>query len=150
MLSGGPQSVHDQGVSIDQWLDQVNCPLLGICYGLQALAAASGATVASGKVGEYGKAHVELKPSTLWSRVDNSSEPLSVWMSHMDAVQSCLVFDINATSAHAPIAGIAHKKALVWSSVSPRGHARRRQHDCCVCSGYLCLPTRLANRDHAG
>ncbi len=111
VLSGGPQSVHDKGVSIDQWLDQVTCPLLGICYGLQALAAASGAIVASGEAGEYGKSLVELKPSSLWSRVDNSHEPLNVWMSHMDAVQSCPDhFDIIATSAHAPIAGIAHKE----------------------------------------
>lgn len=111
VLSGGPQSIHDQGVRIDDWLAEVSCPILGICYGMQALASACGAEVASGTSGEYGKATIKLEPSSLWSRVPEQVDTCDVWMSHMDAVQVCPeTLDVIASSEHAPIAGFAHRE----------------------------------------
>src|SRR5438034_8271550 len=93
ILSGGPNSVTegdtprapaavwDQGV-----------PVLGICYGMQTMAAQLGGAVETGKVREFGYAEVRLRGHSrlfegIQDRANERGEAfLDVWMSHGDKV----------------------------------------------------------------
>ncbi len=84
ILSGGPESVYADGApKADPALFSTGIPILGICYGLQAMAVALGGVVGRTDSGEFGRtdAHVEAGSQLL------SSLPprLTVWMSHRDA-----------------------------------------------------------------
>ncbi len=113
ILSGGPQSVAEEDVNpIPEVLLNLNVPILGICYGMQAMAVQSKGEVVQGESGEYGQTKLNLKPSPLWGAIpDSASETLTVWMSHHDQVKSLPPhFRVIASSEHAPIAAMAHEE----------------------------------------
>ena len=61
ILSGGPSSVYADGAPfVDPALFEAGVPVLGICYGFQAMAQALGGTVAQTGVREYGGTAVEV------------------------------------------------------------------------------------------
>ena len=61
ILSGGPSSVYSEGApSVGADLFEAGIPVLGICYGFQAMAAALGGTVAHTGQREYGRTAVEV------------------------------------------------------------------------------------------
>jgi GMP synthase (glutamine-hydrolysing) len=87
ILSGGPASVYADGApQVDPALFATGVPVLGICYGFQAMALALGGTVAQTGSREYGGTEVAVNPagSTLLA---GQPEGQSVWMSHGDSVQ---------------------------------------------------------------
>src|SRR6266851_2403123 len=67
ILSGGPASVLDQDAPLaPATIYQAGVPVLGICYGEQAMAQQLGGEVEGGHHREFGRAEVELvKPSAL-------------------------------------------------------------------------------------
>lgn len=81
ILSGGPKSVYEVGAPyIQKFILESGLPILGICYGMQALTYALGGEVIPSSEREYGLAKIEaLIPSIL----SNLSQ---VWMSHGDRV----------------------------------------------------------------
>ena len=85
VLSGGPESVYADGApQVDGALLCSGVPVLGICYGLQAMASALGGEVARTPKGEFGRTEVELDCSSeLFAGLPGR---LSVWMSHRDSV----------------------------------------------------------------
>jgi GMP synthase (glutamine-hydrolysing) len=86
ILSGGPKSVYEPGApSIDPALFELGVPVLGICYGQQAMTQALGGEVARTGVAEFGKTDlsVTLPGSVLMSQLPTQQ---TVWMSHNDAV----------------------------------------------------------------
>ncbi|WP_426562929.1 glutamine-hydrolyzing GMP synthase [Angustibacter sp. McL0619] len=88
VLSGGPSSVYaDEAPSVDPALFEAGVPVLGICYGFQAMALALGGEVAHTGSREYGgtMASVRAESSTLFY---GQVEDQSVWMSHGDSVQA--------------------------------------------------------------
>ena len=104
ILSGGPASVYAKGApTVDPALFAAGVPVLGICYGFQAMARALGGTVAETGVREYGGTHVEVAaPGVL---LTGSPTAQSVWMSHGDAVHAAPEgFTVLATSAGSPVA----------------------------------------------
>jgi len=82
ILSGGPKSVYEEGAPyIQKFILESGLPILGICYGMQALTYALGGQVDSAAQREYGLAEIHtLKPNPLTERLSN------VWMSHGDKV----------------------------------------------------------------
>ncbi len=88
ILSGGPASVYDQGApSIPDWVLERNIPVLGICYGMQALVHQLGGRVEPGTVREYG--HAELHRDGPGAGLfDDVPDTLEVWMSHGDRVET--------------------------------------------------------------
>src|SRR5215831_16633173 len=65
ILSGGPASVLDQGAPLTPpSLYQAGVPVLGICYGEQAMAHQLGGTVEGGHHREFGRAEVEVTDET--------------------------------------------------------------------------------------
>ena len=92
VLSGGPNSLAggEKQYKADSGLFALGVPVLGICYGQQAMAEALGGTVAEGgNRREFGRASVKvLRDSPLFEGVWRTGESHEVWMSHGDKVQT--------------------------------------------------------------
>ncbi|HEX3496274.1 MAG TPA: glutamine-hydrolyzing GMP synthase, partial [Methylocella sp.] len=113
ILSGGPASVHDEdSPRVPDALLAAGVPILGICYGQQAMAAQLGGKVAAGHRREFGRAEVEvLQQSALFDGVWEPAKRYPVWMSHGDAVTELPPgFSRIAASENAPLAAIADEK----------------------------------------
>ena len=82
ILSGGPRSVYEENAPyIQDFILKTGLPILGICYGMQALTHALGGQVDPSAQREYGHAHIEpLIPTPLLSTLS------TVWMSHGDRI----------------------------------------------------------------
>ena len=62
ILSGGPNSVYEeQTPKAPQMVFELGVPVLGICYGMQTMAAQLGGAVESGKVREFGYAEIRAQ-----------------------------------------------------------------------------------------
>ena len=116
VLSGGPESTTDSGGwRIPKEVYDLNVPILGICYGMQALAQELGGRVESSDLREFGHADlvIENDESLLEGLSDNGS--LSVWMSHGDRVTELPPgFAVIGSSAHAPIAAMANEERRIY------------------------------------
>ena len=104
ILSGGPSSVYAAGAPfVDPALFEAGVPVLGICYGFQAMAAALGGTVAQTGQREYGGTAVEVTQAG--TVLAGSPDAQTVWMSHGDAVHAAPEgFEVLATSSGSPVA----------------------------------------------
>jgi GMP synthase (glutamine-hydrolysing) len=108
ILSGGPQSVYDADApQADSRLFDLGVPLLGICYGMNAVAHALGGRVEPATRREYGRAEVEVvEPGTLFAGLGGRE---TVWMSHGDHVAGAPAgFVTTARTANADIVGLEH------------------------------------------
>jgi len=87
ILSGSPASVYNQDAPRPdpRLLDNLECPLLGICYGLQVMAADLGGEVQPSSSREYGYARLKILDSSSPLFVGLPPE-IDVWMSHGDHV----------------------------------------------------------------
>ena len=86
VLSGGPASVYEPGApQVPSWVLERGLPVLGICYGMQALAHQMGGKVTPGLKQEYGSATLHQNPPAgpLFQGLPPSFQ---VWMSHGDRV----------------------------------------------------------------
>ena len=97
---------------------QAGVPVLGICYGEQAMAQQLGGKVEAGHHREFGRAEIEVTtPSALTDGVWQVGERYPVWMSHGDRVTRLPDgFVATATSANAPIAMIADEKRKFYAT----------------------------------
>ena len=110
ILSGGPASLTQaEAPRPDEALYRLGIPLLGICYGQQAMCAALGGAVASTSQREFGRAHLDVvAPCTLFDGVWREGAREQVWMSHGDAVAAVPEgFRVVARTESAPFAAIA-------------------------------------------
>ncbi len=106
ILTGGPQSVYAKDSSLPPAeLFDMGVPILGICYGAQAMAKVLGGTVEPARVSEYGKTTVEIIGA---SRLFDGVEKKSVaWMSHTDRIFSVPEnFTVTASTADCPVAAM--------------------------------------------
>jgi GMP synthase (glutamine-hydrolysing) len=118
ILSGGPSTVTQQhNPRAPEWLFLQQKPILGICYGMQTMAAQLGGEVRSSKLKEFGYAALRLHGhSALLSHIEDETTDvgvalLDVWMSHGDCVtQLPKGFNIIAETDNAPIAAMADEK----------------------------------------
>ena len=147
ILSGGPASVLDEGApTLDPRLVEAGVPMLGICYGQQALAVALGGEVQGGHNREFGRAMLTPeKPSTLYDGVWEIGSEHQVWMSHGDRVTRLPEgFEVVATSPGAPMAIVADEERRIWATqFHPEVHHtpdgaklyKKFAHDICGCTG---------------
>jgi GMP synthase (glutamine-hydrolysing) len=85
ILSGGPSSVYDPASpACDDRVFKLNIPILGICYGLQLMAAKMGGRVEPAARREYGLAQLDILPPS--DLLEGLKSPLRVWNSHGDHV----------------------------------------------------------------
>lgn len=114
ILSGGPSSVYEQGApKVDPELFNAGVPVLGICYGFQAMAQALGGTVAQTGVSEYGRTEVDVCQAGVLL-ADGQGEQ-NTWMSHGDAVHSAPEgFTVLATSSGSPVAAFENQERKLY------------------------------------
>ncbi|MCC5810385.1 MAG: glutamine-hydrolyzing GMP synthase [Ectothiorhodospiraceae bacterium] len=114
ILSGGPESVtFDQTPRIPPVVLEMEVPILGICYGMQAMASQLGGRVEASSHKEFGYAQIRARGhSRLLRDIEDHTTPegygmLDVWMSHGDRVAELPEgFKVIASTESAPIAGI--------------------------------------------
>ncbi len=115
ILSGGPASVTEGDTPrAPQLVFELGVPVLGICYGMQTMAAQLGGAVETGLVREFGYAEVRARGHSmllkdLHDRVNGEGHGLlDVWMSHGDKVTGLPPgFNVIASNAATPLAGMA-------------------------------------------
>ncbi len=117
ILSGGPASVLSfSAPSADPALFEAGVPVLGICYGQQAMAAQMGAHVRSASHREFGRATVEVVAECrLFEGLWEPGGHYPVWMSHGDRVETLPEgFQAIARSKAAPFAAIADEERQLY------------------------------------
>ncbi|MBD8044066.1 glutamine-hydrolyzing GMP synthase [Arthrobacter sp. Sa2BUA2] len=115
ILSGGPSSVYAEGApKIDPALFEAGVPVLGICYGFQAMAAALGGKVAETGLREYGSTDAKTINGAR-SILEGTPDHQNTWMSHGDSVQEAPAgFDVLASTAGAPVAAFANEEKRLY------------------------------------
>ena len=122
ILSGGPASVYEGGTpKAPQSVFELGVPVLGICYGMQTMAAQLGGQVEGGQVREFGYAEVRARGHSalfkdIQDRANNEGHGLlDVWMSHGDEVTEMPPgFKVIASNASTPIAGMADESRKLY------------------------------------
>lgn len=116
ILSGGPETVTAfETPRAPKIVFELGCPVLGICYGMQTMAAQLGGVVASSAQREFGFAQCKVdQRNPLFHAIEDRLSPegdalLDVWMSHGDKVISVPEdFEVIAVSKNCPIAAMAN------------------------------------------
>ena len=122
VLSGGPDSVAgNEWLRIPEAVFTAGVPVLGLCYGMQAMAARFGGAVEAARAREFGMAEVRARGHSellrgIEDRTGSAGEGLlDVWMSHGDHVTALPDgFRVIASSTNAPIAGIANEARRLY------------------------------------
>ncbi len=147
VLSGGPATVTDEfSARAHPELLELGVPVLGICYGMQAMSAQLGGSVENSAVHEYGFAQLKVTGDSELLRDLSSSDDGSenqVWMSHGDRVIELPDNFIRlAESESSPIAAIGDLKRHLYGlqfhpevthTVSGKKILSRFVHDICGC-----------------
>ena len=118
ILSGGPASLtEDISPRAPQAIFEAGVPVLGICYGEQAMAAQLGGQVEGGHHREFGRAEVEMvRDNALFEGVWEKGQKYPVWMSHGDRVTRLPEgFEVIGISNNAPFAAIADEKRKFYA-----------------------------------
>ena len=151
ILSGSPESVSEpEGRHACDAVFELGAPVLGICYGMQSMAAQLGGEVETSECREFGYAQVRARGhSRLLAGIEDHADPggaglLDVWMSHGDRVNSLPPgFERIASTGNAPIAGIADESRGFYGlqfhpevTHTPQGARilRRFAHEICACA----------------
>ena len=117
VLSGGPESVTDpDSPRAPDLVFSLDVPLLGICYGMQTMAAQLGGSVEGSDTSEFGYAQIRRTAgggllADIADETDaEGKQLLDVWMSHGDKVSVLPAdFELMAETDSCPIAGMAHR-----------------------------------------
>ena len=148
ILSGGPESVNlDDPPRASQTIFELGVPVLGICYGMQTMAAQLGGKVESSAHREFGYAEIEpVECRLLHGLSDEASHALlKVWMSHGDRVEALPKgFVATASSRNSPLAAMEDAERNFYGvqfhpevTHTPQGMEiiRRFVRDICRCAG---------------
>lgn len=87
ILSGGPNSIYEEGApQMPDYVLKTGLPVLGICYGMQAITHALGGVVAGSQHKEFGFAQITHThgANPLFNGVPDE---IDVWMSHGDRIE---------------------------------------------------------------
>ncbi len=119
ILSGGPESVTEAGSPrAPQPVFDLGVPVLGICYGMQTMAAQLGGRVVPGHEREFGYASVlQTAACALLDglAIDNEAPALDVWMSHGDRVEAIPPgFQVVAATQTVPIVAMADEARRMY------------------------------------
>ena len=114
IFTGGPNSVYAEGAPLcSKAVFDLGVPVLGICYGAQAMAHLLGGEVAQSPVHEFGKTPVAFSQSSLlFGEVPDSV----CWMSHNDYIAKLPEgFVSSAHSAHCPVAAMERPEKKLYA-----------------------------------
>ena len=149
VLSGGPESVNlDDPPRVAHVVFELGVPVLGICYGMQTMAAELGGKVEASEHREFGYAEITPGDSGLFGGLSDSDEGdplLKVWMSHGDRVEDVPPgFKITASSPNSPMAAMEDRSRHFYGvqfhpevthTLQGEQIVRRFVRDICACPG---------------
>jgi GMP synthase (glutamine-hydrolysing) len=148
VLSGGPESVNlDDPPRVAHAVFDLGVPVLGICYGMQAMAAELGGQVEASSHREFGYAEISPNDSNLFGGLSDVDDDalLKVWMSHGDRVAAVPPgFAITASSSNSPLAAMEDSERHFYGvqfhpevTHTPQGQRmiERFVLDICKCAG---------------
>ncbi len=119
ILSGGPSSVYEDGAPLPpRALFEAGIPILGICYGMQAMAYLLGGHVIPAERREYGAAELRLEGSEglLDGVRPERGDRITVWMSHGDTVlKPPKGFVSLGSTENCPVAAMADSKRRLYA-----------------------------------
>jgi GMP synthase (glutamine-hydrolysing) len=123
ILSGSHASIYEEATDkAPQVVFELGIPVLGICYGMQAMAHQLGGKVEGGHKREFGHADVRARGHTaLLKDIADFTTPegqgmLTVWMSHGDKVTELPPgFKVMASTDSCPIAGMADEERSFYA-----------------------------------
>ena len=123
ILSGSHASIYEETTDkAPQVVFELGVPVLGICYGMQAMAQQLGGKVEPGHTREFGSAQIRARGRTkLFEGIQDSTTPegygmLDVWMSHGDKVTKMPPgFTLMASNAACPIAAMADEERRFYA-----------------------------------
>jgi GMP synthase (glutamine-hydrolysing) len=161
ILSGGPNSVYeDETPRVPDVVFKLGVPVLGICYGMQTMAAQLGGKVEGAKKREFGYAEIRARGhSALLEEIQDNINAeghglLDVWMSHGDKVTELPAgFSIMASNESTPIAGMADEARRFYGvqfhpevthTLKGREIIARFVRDICGCQGDWNMPDYVA------
>ena len=150
ILSGGPSSVTEEETPrVPQVVFEMGVPVLGICYGMQTMAAQLGGKVENALHREFGYAEIRARGHSallrdIQDRVSADGHGLlDVWMSHGDKVTELPAgFKVIASNAATPIAGMADEARKFYAlqfhpevthTLQGKAIFERFVHDICGC-----------------
>ena len=109
IFSGGPSSIYSANAPVpEKDIFSLDIPILGICYGLQALARLLGGKVSPSKEREYGRAILKINDVSSLFKGFKQGENTPVWMSHGDRVEDIPAgFKVIATTENSSYAAVA-------------------------------------------
>jgi GMP synthase (glutamine-hydrolysing) len=165
ILSGGPESVIEAAPPrAAQVVFELGKPVLGICYGMQTMAAQLGGSVETSAHREFGYAMVtsmgvnDLLDGLVDAELEDGSPALHVWMSHGDRVSALPDgFSAVARTDNAPLAAMADESRRFYGlqfhpevTHTDQGQRiiERFVHDICRCSDSW-QPGNIVARDIA-
>jgi GMP synthase (glutamine-hydrolysing) len=117
ILSGGGESVTDETApKIPQSIYSLGVPILGICYGQQALARDFGSKVVAGQARTFGSSKLSvISQDPFFAGLWQEGEAYEVWMSHGDYIAELAEdFKVLAATDNAPYAVIKHKDKDIY------------------------------------
>ncbi|MBO9578302.1 MAG: glutamine-hydrolyzing GMP synthase [Microbacteriaceae bacterium] len=115
ILSGGPSSVYEDGApALDAGILELGIPVLGICYGFQAMAQALGGEVAHTGSREYGRTTMRIAGDG-GALLAGQPADQNTWMSHGDSVvRAPEGFDVLASTEGTPVAAFASPERRMY------------------------------------
>src|SRR5512135_1465951 len=157
ILSGGPSSVYEEETPrAPDGVFTLGVPVLGICYGMQTMAAQLGGQVESAAKREFGYAEIRARGHTallrdIQDRVNDEGHGLlDVWMSHGDKVTALPSgFKVMASNAATPIAAMADEDRRFYGvqfhpevthTLQGKNILNRFVRDLCGCAGDWNMP----------
>jgi GMP synthase (glutamine-hydrolysing) len=160
ILSGGPASAYEEATpKAPEAVFELGVPVLGICYGMQTMAAQLGGEVENARVREFGYAEIRARGHSMLlegiqDRINGQQHGLlDVWMSHGDKVTALPPgFEIIASNEATPIAGMADKSRRFYGVQFHPEVTHTRQgaailgrfvHEICGCGSDWSMPDYL-------
>ncbi len=115
ILSGGPNSVYDEGAPTAERELLDLAPVLGVCYGMNLIAQLEGGRITPASHREYGRALLEVTATDGLFAGFDAGEQTQVWMSHGDQLAELPPgYVASGRSANSPYAAFRHRERPIY------------------------------------
>jgi len=144
ILSGGPKSIYDTDApKVNPNIYTCGLPILGVCYGMQAIANDMGGEVKHGDISEYGKTNIQVQERQII--FNNIPDSFNSWMSHGDTVTKAPEGAVvTAKSSNGLIAAFEIKEKKIYA-IQFHPEVRHTEHGTEILENFVLNVCKLSN-----